>query len=205
MPGMTLRATGLRAAALLTAAALAVHELRMAVLGEDAGGAPGSMVHRWLPLLATLAVVLTALALAQFTAAARRARREAPHRDAPGSDRAPDLRCGLALRSAWMAAVVLAAHVAQQLAEGVAAGQPLGGLGWAGLLVAAAGAAVAGGLVAALLGGADRALTALGERGDCAPPRRPTGARWVRHAFHGRLAAPPLARHLAGRAPPAAG
>jgi hypothetical protein len=201
MARMSLGARGVRAVALLTAGALAVHELRMAVEGGDAGGAADSAVHRALPLLASVAFVLTALALAQFAVAAVRTHRERSEPAGPASVGRP-ATVGFAVLSSRIAGLVLAAHLAQQLAEGAAAGRPLAGFGAVGLLVAAAGAAAAGAVIAALLGGADRALVALRGGRDRAARRRRTHAQGARPAGPDLPSSPPLARHLAARAPP---
>lgn len=193
----------MRATALLTVAVLVVHQLRMAVEGGDAGGSAGSVMHDYLPGLAALAAVLAAIALTHFVAAVTQALTATSGGGVHGLRSASSRPRGFPRRAGSMAATVFAAHLVQQLAEGQAAGHPLTGLATGGLLVAAAGAVLAGAIVAALLGGADRALEIL--RSCVAPERRRRSPRFhgAPSSFPDLRRSAPLARHLAGRAPPA--
>jgi len=175
-PGSTLRAT-----AVLALAGFAVHEARYALV-PDAHGDPG---HGYLSAVPALLAVLVGLAvgrslvavLARYQGGARPVR--------------------------WLAATagLLLLHAAQETAERVLAG---GGPLDAGVLVVVPLCVAAGALVAFVLRGADDLLAAAA----AAPPHAvralpapvAAGAPLVWRAPARRGA---LARHLAGRAPPA--
>jgi hypothetical protein len=189
------RPNRVRISALLLAAVYAIHQVRMAIEGGDAGGVAGSAAHLYLPLLAGSVAALVLLAAGQFALSLGRARRRAP---VQAGSRTSSFGRDWALVSA----LLVAAHVAQQLAEGAAGGH-LEALAGAGLAVAVAAAAVAGALVAALLLGADRALAAIAGRGSALTRRRPGRGRW-RAVDVARTGPAPLACHLACRPPPLA-
>lgn len=187
------RPTRLRITALLLVAVYAIHQIRMAVDSGDAGGSAGSSTHRYLPLLAGVAAALGLLGAAQFVLTVRRARRA-------GRVEANSHSPSFLREWALVSALLVAAHVIQQLAEGVAGGH-FEALAGAGLAVAVAAAAVAGALVAALLRGADRVLGAVAGRGKVLAHRRPARVRW-RAVDVARSGPAPLACHLACRPPP---
>jgi hypothetical protein len=175
---------------------MAVHELRyLLAYGGDSGRALSEQGHGYLPLVVAAAVVLVGLAAGQLMRAVGRARRTgAAEGDAPG------------FAAAWLlsAVALIVIFALQESLEGsFSAGHPAG-------IAALTGH---GGLVALPISAAIGALVALGVRGASAAvaaaarsSRRavtPRAARVPRPAD--RLAAPaasPLARHLAGRAPP---
>ena len=178
----------LRAGALITGAALTLHELRYAV-GYGLGSREAAEGHAYLPLAFAIATGLLVLAATQFLALLLR------------SGRAPAERPSL--RWLWLgaSAALLAIFVGQELLEGLLAG----GHGAAGLVADGGWSAIPlavglGALVALVLGGADRALGVA---------RRPAGPRVrpplaARPGF-ARTVPPPasvLSRHLASRAPP---
>jgi hypothetical protein len=180
-----IRPMTLRAAALLALVAFAVHEARYLVVPDahaDAG-------HGYLAAAPVLLALALALALGHTLVALARTRaRAAAHRG-----------------PSWLAAAsaLLAIHAAQEGLERLLAG---GGPIDAGLLVAGALCALGGVLVAALLRRAERLLR---EVGPPARARRTRIAAPLALAPRGpapRIAASTgLARHLAGRAPPAFG
>jgi hypothetical protein len=178
----------LRAAAVLLAGAFALHQLRYAIL-PDAHGDQG---HDYLPAAAAMAAGVLALAALQFARTLLRAWRG---RETAGV--APSLRRG------WVEAalVLLAVHVAQEGAETAASGRPPASLA-AGLWLAAL-LAVALGLLAALLLRGGAAAVALAARRSRSRDSRPERARPRRRPQNAAFRpASPLARHLAGRAPP---
>jgi hypothetical protein len=188
----------LRTAALLAAAALALHELRYLlapVSGSDAG--PGAEEHAYLPLAAAVVIAVLALAGAQLVAAIVRA-----VRTGHGEQQPPDLFFLWLLSSTALMGV----HAAQESAESMlATGRlelvaVLAGPGGPASLVLA----VLFGLVVALaLRGAGAAVAAAVRHNTLRRPRRLL-ARQRPHSADPAPAASVLARHLAGRAPPLA-
>jgi hypothetical protein len=185
---MRSRGALLRAGALISAAALALHQLRYAI-GYGLGSHDAVEGHAYLPLAFAIATGLLLLATVHFLALSTRSQRPSG-----GTPR---------FRVTWLAAaaVLLAIFVGQELLEGLlAGGQGVDGLlahaGWSAILLAVG----LGALVALALRGADRVLAGTPE------PGRP----WSRvagdsHPLDRRELAPPgsvLSRHLASRAPP---
>ena len=185
-----------RLAAVIAAAALALHELRYLIgFGDHAGEALAASGHAYLPLAGGLASLLIALAAAQLLVALDRARRTARGERAPSFVRL------------WLliALALLVVYSGQELLEAaLSPGRHLGPAvpfaegGWSALplaLVLGAGAALA-------LRGASRAVACAAARFAQVRPRAlRTGPRppWL----PARVPAPVLARHLASRAPPA--
>jgi hypothetical protein len=104
-----------RAAALVTAAALALHELRyMLAYGDDAGARLDAQGHAYLSFAGALATALVAAAVYQFGAALARARRHGR----PEPEHA-------SFGAAWVgaAAVLLAVYIGQESIELLGAGQ----------------------------------------------------------------------------------
>jgi hypothetical protein len=191
----------LRAAAALSAAALALHELRYALApGAEAAAATAQRVHGYLSPVSAVVAVLAAVATGHLLALL--VRRPGPH-GAPGP-RVVRWR----IRRAWPAATLslVAIFSAQEALEALAAGGGAGAVaavyahgGWMALGLAP----LLGGLVALALRGAQRAVA---RRRAALPPvgaRRalPASRRGRRRA---RIALAPLAAGGAGRAPPAA-
>jgi hypothetical protein len=186
-----------RAAALMAAAALVLHELRY-LLGYEsgAGHALEQQGHGYLSFAGVVVALLLTLATAQLLARVARAWRDGRVESQPHS-----------LGVAWAAAAtgLVLIYSCQELLEGLlSAGHPDGlagvidhGGAWVVPL-----ATVLGGIVALLLHGAVaavRAAAAAGARRRAAHrPRPQERPRW-RHVFP---SASPIARHLAGRAPP---
>jgi hypothetical protein len=186
----------LRVAALLGMGAMAVHELRyLLAYGGDSGRALSEQGHAYLPLVTAAGVVLVGLAAGQLMRAVGRARRTgAVEGEAP------------AFVAAWVlsAVALIVIFALQESLEGLfAAGHPAGvaALTGHGGLVAFPISAAMGALVALGVRGASAAVAAAARssRGTDAPRAAPVPSP------ADRLAAPersPLARHLAGRAPP---
>jgi uncharacterized membrane protein len=174
---------------------MGVHELRYLIAyGGDSGRALSEQGHGYLPLVMGAAVFLVGLAAGQLMRAVGRARRTGA-----GEGAAP----GFA--STWLlsAVALLLIFATQESLEGfLTAGHP------AGLEALTA----HGGLVALPLGVGVGALVALALRGAHAAVARATRARtrWrlrppaIRRPVDPVIPAAqsPLARHLAGRAPP---
>jgi len=187
-----------RTAALLAAGALAVHELRyLAGYGERADAASLARGHEYLSVAAPLVAAVLAAACGRFATVLLLARRSGRTESRPP-------RLGVA----WAAAssILVAAYVGQEALEVLLHPGHPGGLagvfgagGWTGPLFALA----VGAVVALVLHGANRAIARVGRRRRARPRSRPPrrGGR-VRRAF--AFASAPLARHLAGRAPPRA-
>ena len=183
-------------AALLGMGAMAVHELRyLLAYGGDSGRALSEQGHAYLPLITAAAVVLVGLATGQLIRAVGRARRTgAVEGEAP------------AFVAAWLlsALALTVIFALQESLEGLlSAGHPAGvaALTGHGGLVALPISAAIGALVALGLRGASAAVAAAARSSRRMDP--PRAAPVPRPAD--RLAAPlgsPLARHLAGRAPP---
>jgi hypothetical protein len=188
----------LRVAALLSGAELVLHELRYLIgYGHHSGEALHSQGHSYLPLATAAAMALLAVAGVQLVALLARARRSGAAEPA-----AP--RFG----GAWLVATagLLVAYTSQELLEGVlSAGHPegLGALaahgGWTALPLALA----LGALVAGALRGASAAVAAAARRGRRTALPRPSPLSLRPLAGGWRPISAPLARHLAGRAPPA--
>ncbi len=185
-----------RLAAVIATAALVLHELRYLIgFGGHAGEALAARGHDYLPLAGGFACLLLALAAAQLLAALDRARKTAR------TERTPSFtRLWLAL-----AIVLLAVYSGQELLEAVLSpGQQLGPAtvfadgGWSAVPLAVA----LGALAALLLRGAERAVRLAARRA----VRTWRGSAPVFAPPCTTLAREPvcvLARHLAGRAPPA--
>jgi hypothetical protein len=189
----------LRAAALIGAAALVLHQLRFLVgYGGHADDALSQQGHAYLPLAGVLVVALLALAAGRLARSWRRARRTGAEEGEPPS-----------LPSSCLAssATLLAIYVAQELLEGaLSTGHPeglagvLGHGGW----IAAPLAFGLGVLVALLLRGAGVVVAAAARR---RAPARLSRATMQVPRPRARAFAPAgsvLARNLAGRAPPLA-
>ena len=185
-----------RTAALLAAGVLAVHELRyMAGYGERAGAASMAHGHEYLSLAGPLVAAGLAAACGGFAAALLNA-----WRTGRSEGRGPRLSTAWATASS----VLLAAYVGQESLEALLyAGHPgglagvLGEGGWTALLLSLA----VGALLALLLRGASAAIARAARRKPARARSRP-----VRREGCPRFAlafpSAPLARHLAGRAPP---
>lgn len=190
------RVPSLRAIALVLAAALALHQLRYLITGPpDHAAFPSE--HGYLPLACAATSLALVAAAVMFARALLRARRTA------GAGSAPS---GFVRVWALATGALLGLHLGQELVESALSGSahgPLALLADGGLLAPALAAAL-GALVALGLGSAERALAQAARAGR---HRRRTGcpaSEPLRPAFLARPPAPPLARHLAGRAPPPA-
>lgn len=198
---MARRTGALRPIALLSAGALALHELRYrAGYGSEAAGGAAADGHGYLGYAAVVGAVLVAAALFGFGIALLRARRGC---GGPAARVAP-------LPRMWLAAsgALLAIHVVQEIAESlVVAGDlaDVAALAGAGGVVAVVLATALGALVALLLRGADQALTLAARPGRARRGPAPLAVGLPRAAA--RLDLPRaslLSLNLAGRAPPAA-
>lgn len=188
----------LRPAALLAAAAVGVHELRFVVGFGHGDGELARDEHAYLALGVSLAAALLLGACTVFVRSLQEARRAGMVEHGPPASFA----------RAWLAssAALSAIYIGQELLEPVfAAGHPggltgvLGHAGWAAFLFAV----ILGALVALLLCGARAAIVRAAARSRRHGRRRMSGGVLVpRHGEYGWSAAPPLALHLAGRAPP---
>jgi hypothetical protein len=196
---MLLQRSRLRAGALIAASALALHELRyLAGYGDRAGQAIAEQGHSYLPAAGALVALALALAGVQLAGVLSGALR--------GST--DERRAPFPLVWALASAALLAIYAGQEITEGLlAAGHPAGldALAANGGLVAVPLAAGLGLLVALGLRGARAAIAAVSERRPAAMPR-PRRSVALAHPAPGPLLAPfsPIARNLAGRAPPAA-
>lgn len=203
-PSVASRMTGLslswRGAALMPAAALAVHQLRYQLaFGADAPRALSAQGHAYLSSLAPWIVLLVALSIGATLGRLVR-------RWAAGPDARRDGTIGVRV---WLVAALalFAIYAAQELLEGAFATGHLGGLAavfGAGGWWAVPAALLVGGALALALRGARTAEDAL----DAARPRVRLRARAL-DALSARPAATsfvallaPLARVGAGRAPP---
>jgi hypothetical protein len=184
-PGRRFRAT-----ALVAASALAVHELRYLLAPVAAGH---THRHAYLTALMPLAGVLLALLLGRLLVGMA-GRRPTPRR------RQSHSALGL-----WGAAALtlLVVYIAQESLEGSLGGGPLGlatlttGGGWLALPLSFC----LGAVVAFVLGGLEEPLPALSGPTRLTPlAARPEPARLI--GLVSGAARRPLARHLAGRAPP---
>ena len=196
-PWVASGASTLRTAGLVVSGAVAVHELRYLAAGSATDAGAG---HGYVPVAGLLSTVLLGLACGQLAAVVERARRT-------GS---PGRRSGARTQAGFLAGWLLATFalalifVAQELLEGALAGGREAGLGavvagggWMALPISAA----VGALLALALVGARRAVEAAVRGARRAAPRR-RSLRRARLASGHRPAGAPLARHLAGRAPP---
>jgi hypothetical protein len=185
-----------RAAALMPAAVLTVHQLRFQLaFGDRANGRLAAEGHQYLAALAPVAAMLVALGAGLFIAALARARRGVGEaRRAPGP---------IAL-SLTIAATLLAIYSAQELAEGMlVSGHPggIGGVFGDGGLWALPLSLLLGTAVALLLRVGSAAVEWVAERSrPLALPRRPRPARRPLAIFLAPMR--PLAALAAGRAPP---
>jgi hypothetical protein len=184
----------LRAAALIAASALALHELRYLIGYGGSSGALAGQSHAYLPVAGALVAAVLALAAAQLVRGLRRGGADA---------RATPLwrswgTCTLALLVVFCGQELTESLLAGGHAPGPAALTADGG-GWAVPLALGFGL-----LVALVLRGAGAALAAVARRSRRATWARGREARRVRLAPAPWTAATsPLARNLAGRAPPA--
>ncbi|HEY2716634.1 MAG TPA: hypothetical protein VGI73_10500 [Solirubrobacterales bacterium] len=188
----------IRAAALMPAAVLTVHQLRYQLaFGGHTDAKLASQGHAYLGTVAPLAAMLVAIGAGVFLAGLARARREGE-----AGER------GRPFVAVWLlaAAALVGIYAAQELAEGMlAAGHPGGLHGvfgdggiWALPLSLAFGAVVALALRAA--DAAKRWAAGLAERDE--PPARIRARRPLRPAPVFMPAPAPLALAAAGRAPP---
>jgi hypothetical protein len=189
----------IRAAALMPAAVLTVHQLRYQLaFGSHTDAKLASEGHAYLGTLTPLAAMLLAIGAGVFIAALARARR-----DGEAGER------GRPLLLVWLvtAATLLGIYTLQELCEGMLVSGHPGGLHgvfgdgglWAVPLTLALGA-----VVALALRVADAAKRWVAARGEDKPPApaRPHRARRPAPVF---MPAPaPLALAAAGRAPPGA-
>jgi hypothetical protein len=192
---MRSRLSPLRAGALLTSAALALHELRYLVAyGQHSQRALAEQGHAYLGVVHVLAGALLAIAAGAFLARVAKAGRTGAGEAAPPR-----------FVALWLGAAValVAIYSGQELIEGLlSSGHPagLGALTAHGGLVVLPLAILLGGVVALGLRGASALLSAVARR---ARRRRPRSS--VSTAPPAVVLEPPasvLARHLAGRAPP---
>jgi hypothetical protein len=194
---MTEGRLALRATAALAIGAFGLHQLRYLLgYGGEASDALAAHGHGYLALAVPLIALVVAVAAGQFLAQLAQARSTGETGGAAG-------RFG----RVWIAAaaVLFATYAGQELLEGAAsAGHPggieavLGGGGWWALPLAA----VVGLLVAFVMRGADACLaSAAGRRRSSA--RRALARSPLPVAVDVPFARP-IARNLAGRAPPAA-
>ncbi len=185
-----------RLAGVIAPCALVLHELRYLIgFGHHAHEALAERGHAYLPLAGGAAGLLLALAAAQLIVALDRARRTARAEEPPG------------LVQVWLvlALALLAVYTGQELLEAaltsgrdVSAAVVLAGGGWTALPLALA----IGALAALLVHFAGRRVALVARRA------RPCAARPAPMTPRRRVApvlVPPsvIARHLAGRAPPA--
>ena len=187
----------LRTAGLIVTGAVAVHELRHLAAGSAADPGAG---HGYLPVAGLISTVLLGLACAQLAAVVERARRTGSGAHCPDASR----QAGFIATWLMAALALVVVYFTQELLEGALAGGREAGLGavvtdggWMAVPISAAVAAV---LALALAGARSAVASAVRGAGRSAPRRRSHGrARLV--SAHWPAAAP-LARHLAGRAPP---
>jgi predicted nucleic acid-binding protein len=195
MHSMTPVAWRLRAAALLGAGSLAVHQLRyMAGYGQDPASALSQQGHAYLSALTPLLTAVLVLAVGEIVH--RLARR--------GGGAAVDRPRSLSRLWAGSTVCLALMYAAQEWAEGqLAAGHPagvagvLGHGGWTALAFAAL---VALAISVALRGAAAALATRPAGRAPHARARRTTAVRFAPPAPRAPLDA--VARHLAGRGPP---
>jgi hypothetical protein len=183
-----------KAAALALAGALGVHHARYALVPPEHLH-EYSAAHAYLPWVVPVAGALLFLAAAQLALLVRRAEGAAA---LPG------------VRALWLAATftLLLAFGAQEVLEGLAAhgqapglGELLGEGGWVVLPLAA----LAGGLIALLLRGAEHVVRWALARRRADRRRAPVAVVRIRVASRRAPRTSELARFLAGRAPPLSG
>ncbi|MFL5828183.1 MAG: hypothetical protein ACJ76V_16815 [Thermoleophilaceae bacterium] len=184
----------LRAAALVLAGALAVHELRYLLAYQgDSGRALGVQGHAYLSLITPLVCALVAVAAAQFVG---RLARGGSHESPPG----------FAATWLWASLSLVAIFVVQESVEGMlASGHPAGiaaVVSHGGWLAVPASLSV-GAVIALLLRGAAVALASVARHGSLGVRRAKadvvrTPLCLPRPRLH------PLALKLGGRAPPRA-
>lgn len=190
-----------RAAALLPAAVLTVHQLRYQLaFGSRSDVRLAAEGHQYLASLAPLAAMLVAIGAGVFIAALARA-----WRDGSGLPS----RAGRGFFAVWLlsAATLLAIYCGQELAEAMlSAGHPggLAGVFGEGGLWAMPLSLLLGAALALALRVAEAAICWAGGRRvrSAPPPRRPAAAAVPFDAL--LVPARPLASAAAGRAPPAA-
>jgi hypothetical protein len=188
-----------RAAALLAAGAIAVHQLRFLVEGMGAAGDGHSMAGHVSPAgLAPWLALLLAAGAGGLLARLARARR--------GNAVVSGGRARLLPLWAAASAALVGLHLAHELLEGVAlrGGPDLPGIFGTGGLSVVLGAIVIGGLVALCLRGARELIRRIAARRSAARPGRAAASRLPLPRSLARTLAAPLARSAAGRAPPAA-
>jgi hypothetical protein len=192
---MRSRLSPLRAGALLTSAALALHELRYLVtFGRHSQRALAEQGHAYLSLVHVFAGALLALAAGALLTRVIKARRTGVGEEAPPR---------FAALWAGAAVALVAIYSGQELLEGLlASGHPagLGALTAHGGLVVLPLALLLGCAVALGLRGASALVCAAARRARRRHPRS-----FVIRAPHAVLLQPRasvLARHMAGRAPP---
>jgi hypothetical protein len=188
---------GFRAAALVAAGGVALHQLRYLLgYGSSSEHALASHGHGYLHVTTLLVGVVLALAVGQLVAALAR-----PGAAPAGERRAP-------LGRLWLGATLalLTVYTSQELAEGLlSAGHPTGlaalaagGGAWALPLAGALGL-----VVALLIRGADAAIAAASRRAVVYTSlAAPAGRASVKPTAVHLVADCVLARNLAGRAPP---
>lgn len=185
-----------RLAGVIAPSALLLHELRYLIgFGHHAHEALAERGHAYLPLAGGVAGLLLALAAAQLIVALDRARRTARAEEPPG------------LLRIWvvLALALLAVYIGQELLEAaltpgreISAATVLAEGGWSALPLAVA----IGALAALIVRGAGRRLAVVARR---ARPRPARGSLVIPRRRGAPVLAPVpvIARHLAGRAPPA--
>jgi hypothetical protein len=186
-----------RLAGVIAPAALVLHELRYLIgFGDHAHEALADRGHAYLPFAGGVAGLLLALGVAQLIVALGRARRTARAEEAPG------------LLPIWgvLVLALLAVYTGQELLEAaltpgreISAAAVLAEGGWS-----AAPLALAIGALAALLVHAAGRRVATVARGARPRPARASSLVARRRPTPMLVAAAVIARHLAGRAPPAA-
>ncbi len=191
----------IRAAALMPAAVLTVHQLRFQLaFGADANAKLASEGHAYLGAFAPLAAMLVAIAVGLFLARIALAARGGGAPGAPG---------GLSFRRAWPLAAValLTIYCVQELGEGILlSGHPCGfaGVFGEGGWLAVPLALALGAVVAAALRVSDAAVAWVAARASRPQPTPAPPRRALRPAPVFRFAPQPLAAAAAGRAPPVA-
>jgi hypothetical protein len=194
------RTPKLRASALLAAGALAVHQLRYALSFHDAGRVLGAQGHAYLAVVMPLALGLLAAAGGLFLAGLTRAAR-----GGAGAGAEPARAPGLGRLWVVASTILILTYAAQESLEGaIASGHPAGlaGVFGHGGAIAVPVALAVGALVALALRGAHAAIAFVARRRTPLPRGRAPRAR----RLPPRAALPaldPVARHLAGRGPPA--
>ena len=189
-----------RAAALMPAAALAVHQLRFQLaFGGQADAKLASEGHEYLGAVGPLAAIALAIGAGLFLASLARAWRRGTREDGASAP-------GAALAKVWLlaAAALLAIYCGQELLEGfLASGHPDGiaGVFGAGGLWAVPLSVLLGAVVACGLRVADAAVRWVAARGR-RPSRRRPSRRSARPAEVLLALREPLAGAAAGRAPP---